>query len=96
MTNEAFNSDIRAWGRKTLKGMRRATVTLDAWGEGDLNESLKIRYGTDFGRIERISIEHIYYGLFVRLGVGRGDSAEQARLGRGSRIPKDFAAWTLD
>lgn len=94
-----FNKDVRQWTYKTRRQMIAEAVRLKIH-QGEGIESLKPSFGSNSGRIHRVSYHLRRYMVYVHKGVGRGWPISRvgtagAMAGRG-RNPKPFFNKPID
>jgi hypothetical protein len=81
---------VKAWGEITIERLDKSITKNDIYDTGDLQRSLHIDFATGAEcNIEKIVLSHLYYGIFVDMGVGRG--VKKDMFGKGNhRKPKPW------
>lgn len=79
------NRTVRSWGRNVEGKLRFSIMSMSSKGRGRLARSLKTKFKSSYGEVERVSYSFLRHGIFFQKGVGKGYILEGNVLRRGSR-----------
>lgn len=89
---DELDSNLKAWAKRLRKRLKSNVSEFEIKDSGELKRTIRVKLKRFHGQIDSVEIKYIYYGMFIRLGVGRGQQLGQ----QGARKPKDFVNASLD